>query len=179
MQAQAPYPSYQGGTPPPYPPPQPIEGQTPITTYMMGVVIAALLTGVLIIVDDFGGGYWNNSYAGVEGYVWLGAFNTVWGFLILMPLSAAMFYTAFWSFQVMRDPRRITVHHLDRFFKLSLAIGIVVLVLGMIWAGYAISEEYDDWWFDTAFYGGMIGGFLTAIILYQAKKQAQSLGYPA
>jgi len=146
---------------------------------MMGAMIVAFLTGILIIVDDFGGGYWNNYYAGVEGYVWLGAFNTVWGFLILMPLSAAMFYTAYWSSRAMREPMSITVGQLDRFFKLSLAIGSVILFLGVVWAGYAISEEYDDWWFDTAFYGGMIGGFLTAIILFQAKKQAQSLGYPA
>lgn len=144
---------------------------------MMGAMIITALTGILLIVDDFAGGYWNNYYAGVEGYVWVGAWSW-WGFLIIMPMTAAMFYMAYWSSRAMRDPGIITVGQLRRNFIISLAIAIFVIILGVAWAAYAISEEYDDWWFDVAFYAGVIGGFISAAIFHQAKGQAIAQGYP-
>jgi xanthine/uracil permease len=95
-----------------------------------------------------------------------------------MPLAIAMFYMAYWSSTAMRDPRSITVSRLNRFFYLSLAIFGFMLFLGIVWAVYAIMEEYDDWWFDVAFYGGVVGGALAAVIFNMAKEQAQALGYP-
>ena len=141
---------------------------------MMGALIITALSGIMMIVDDFGGGYWNNGTT--EGWFWLSAWNSVWGFLIIMPMALAMFYMAYWSSSAMRDPSIITVSQLKRFFMASLAIGGFMLLLGIIFAGYMIAEDYNDWWLDVAFYGGFIGGFLAALMFHQAKKQAEAMG---
>lgn len=182
-QGPAPYPQPQTVPPAwgkaPQPTSQtPSEGQTPISTYMMGAMIMTALTGVLLIVDDFAGGYWNNYYSGVEDWVWVGAWSSWWGFLIIMPMTLAMLYVAFWSSRAMRDPGIITVAQLRRNFIICAAIGTIVLILGVAWAAYSISEEYDDWWLDIAFYAGVIGGFISAAIFHMARGQAVSQGYP-
>ncbi len=145
---------------------------------MMGALIMTALSGILMLVDDFGGGYWYDYYNGIRGWVYLGAWSSWWGFIIIMPMALAMFYMAYWSSMAMRDQSIITVSQLNRFFYYSLAIFGFMLFLGMVWAGYAIANEYDDWWFDVAFYGGVIGGILAALMFYLAKKQAEALGYP-
>ena len=160
------------------PPPQPPQDQTPISTYMMGAMIITALAGVLMLIGDFGGGYWNNYYAGVEGWVYLSAWSTWWGFILIIPMVMAMFYMAYWSSTAMRDASKITISQLNKHFYFSLAIFGFMLFLGIVWAIYAIMEEYDEWWLDVGFYGGIIGGLLAAIIFYLAKKQAMALGYP-
>lgn len=159
---------------PPGAPPGGAQGQTPISTYMMGAMIVTALTGILLIVDDFAGGYWRDSYT--EGWFWLSAWNTIWGFIILIPMALAMFYMAYWSSSAMRDPSIITISQLKRFFMFSLAIGGFTLFLGIVFAAVMIIDDYNDWWFDVGFYGGLIGGFLAALVFYQAMKQAEALG---
>jgi hypothetical protein len=145
---------------------------------MMGALIITALSGILMLVDDFGGGYWYDYYNGIRGWVYLGVWNTWWGFLLIMPMALVMFYMAFWSSKAMRDPRVITVSQLKRFLYYSLGVFGFMLVLGIVWVAYAVSNEYDDWWLDTAFYGGAVGGLLASLIFYQAGKQAEALGYP-
>lgn len=172
-------PPLPGQQPPPYAVlPGQAGDQTPISTYMLGGVIICALTGILLLVDDFGGAYWYDYYNGIRGWVWIGAFSSWYGFLIIMPMSIGMFYMAYWCSQAMRDPGTITISMLNQFFRYSLFIGGFMTFLGILWAGYSIAVEYDDWWLDTAFYAGVIGGFLAAFIFHQAKKQAEQLGYP-
>ncbi len=151
-----------------------IQAQTPISTYMMGALIVTALSGIMMLVDDFGGGYWRDQYT--EGWFWLSAWDSVGGFLIIMPMALAMFYMAYWSSKAMRDPSIITISQLKRFFMFSLAIGAFTLFLGIVFAAIMIIDDYNDWWFDVGFYGGFIGGFLAAVIFYQAKKQAEAIG---
>ncbi|UCC92728.1 MAG: hypothetical protein JSW25_08700 [Thermoplasmata archaeon] len=168
-----------GGQPTPYAGvPGTTGDQTPISTYMLGGLIICAITGILLLVDDFGGAYWYDAYNGIRVWLYIGAFTTWYGFLILMPLSLGMFYLAYWSSQAMRDPGTITISMLNQFFRFSLFVGGFITFLGILWAGYSIAVEYDEWWLDTAFFAGMIGGFLAAFIFYQAKKQAEQLGYP-
>lgn len=169
-----------GGVPSPYgapPVPAATAGQTPISTYLIGAIILLVLGAIAMLVADFGGAYWNNYYAGVEGRVWIHA-GTLAG-VIIIPVALLMLYMVYWSSQAMREPRNITVSKLDTWFKVSLAIGSLYLVLGLIWAGYSIAEEYDDWWLDVGFYGGLIGGYGAAFFFYQSKKQAEQQGFPS
>ena len=142
----------------------------------MGSILLLLLGAIAMIVADFGGAYWRNYYSGVEGSIWIHA-GTAAG-LIIIPVALLMLYMVYWSFSAMRDNDMITVGRLDRWFKASLAIGILYLVLGLVWAGYSMAEEYDDWWLDVGFYGGLIGGFGAAAFFYMARNQARDLGYP-
>ncbi|MCJ2539716.1 MAG: hypothetical protein LN414_00420 [Candidatus Thermoplasmatota archaeon] len=172
--AQPPPPGQQ---PPPYPiAPVQAGDQTPISTYMMGGLIICALTGILLLIDDFGGAYWRTP--ATENWIWLGAFSTYWGFLIMFPLSLIMFYMAYWCSQAMREPRMITVSSLTSYYRYSLFTFAIMLLLGIAWASYATWEEFDEWWFDVAFYAGIIGSVLAAIIFNHAKKQAETLGYP-
>jgi len=141
---------------------------------MMGAMIITALTGILLIVDDFAGGYWNNGTT--EGWFWLSAWNNIWGFIILIPMAIAMFYMAYWSSSAMRDTSIITISQLKKFFMLSLGIGGFTMFLGIVFAAVMIIDDYNDWWLDVGFYGGLIGGFLAALIFYQAKKQAEAMG---
>lgn len=143
---------------------------------MMGGLIICALTGILLLIDDFGGAYWRNSVT--TGELWLGALTSYWVFLIIFPMSLAMFYMAYWCSQAMRKPGMITLSQLTNFYRISLAIFGFMVFLGIIWAAYATWEEYDEWWFDVAFFAGVIGGVMAAIIFNQAKKQAEALGYP-
>ncbi len=156
--------------------PAPSQGQTPISSYLMGAMILLILGAIAMLVADFGGAYWNNYYAGVEGRIWIHA-GTLAG-LIIIPIALLMLYLVYWSTQAMREPTKITVSKLDTWFKVCLAIGSLYLVLGLIWAGYSIAEEYDDWWLDVGFYGGLIGGYGAAFFFYQSKRQAEQQGYP-
>ncbi|NIS14358.1 MAG: hypothetical protein GWN97_21255, partial [Thermoplasmata archaeon] len=52
------------------------------------------------------------------------------------------------------------------------------LILGIVWAGYSMAEEYDDWWLDVGFYGGLVGGFGAAFFFMMARNQARDQGYP-
>lgn len=169
-----------GQAPPPYgvpPGPQPAEVQTPVSSYLMGAMIFLILGAIAMLVADFGGAYWYDYYNGVRGWVWIEAFSAAG--LIIFPVAIVMFYMVYWSTQAMRDPSVISHNVLDRWFKVCLAIGSLYLILGLIWAGYSISVEYDDWWLDVGFYGGLIGGYGAALFFYLARNQAKVLGYPS
>jgi hypothetical protein len=142
---------------------------------MMGALIFTILTGVLMLFD-FGGGWWRNDVT--EGSFYISPLNSVWGLLIAIPLSGTMFYMAYWSSQAMRDPSIITVSKLFRFSIFSILIGVTMLILGIIFVSVMIADDYNDWWLDVGFYGGVIGGFLTAILFKMAASQAKALGYP-
>jgi hypothetical protein len=143
---------------------------------MMGAMICAAITGILIIVGDFSGGYWRNSYVGTEGWFYISAWSTWYGFLILIPLGGLMLMTAARAMQGMRDPGLITIKMLNQGFWISLAIAGLLLILGIAFAVYMVWEDYNDWWFDVGFYGGLIGGIITGIVFHQAKKEAQAQG---
>jgi fructose-specific phosphotransferase system IIC component len=76
----------------------------------------------------------------------------------------------------MRDTSIITISQLKKFFMLSLGIGGFTMFLGIVFIAVMIIDDYNDWWLDVGFYGGLIGGFLAALIFYQAKKQAEAMG---
>ena len=165
--------------PPPYgapPGPMPALGQTPVSSYLMGAMILLILGAIAMLVDDFGGAYWHDYYNGIEGRIWINLWSAAG--IIIIPVALMMLYMVYWSSQAMRDPNAITIGKLDRWFKVSLVIGALFLVFGLIWATYAIAEDYDDWWLDVGFYGGVIGGFGAAFFFHLAKKQAEQLGYP-
>ncbi len=179
MSSLAPQTPPPGHAPPPYGAPpggMASEARTPVSSYLMGSMILLLLGSISMLVADFGGGYWNNYYAGVEGWVYIGPFTAAG--LIIIPVALLMLYMLYWSAQAMRDSSELTVNKLDRWFKVGLAIGSLYVVLGIIWAGYAMSEEYDDWWLDVGFYGGLIGGYGAAAFFYLARNQAKESGYP-
>jgi hypothetical protein len=143
---------------------------------MMGALIVTILGGIMMLFFDFGGGYWRNDLT--EGRFWISPLGTWYGFLLALPMVAGMFYMAYWSSQAMRDPSLITVSQLFRFYVYGLLIGTFMVILGIVFATVMIWDDYNDWWFDAGFYGGVIGGFLTAIVFNLAMKQAKALGYP-
>jgi hypothetical protein len=152
------------------------EGTTPVSTYLLGALIILILGVISMLVADFGGVYWYDYYNGIEGRYWI----NIWGaaFLLIVPIALVMLYMAYWSSQAMRDASKITVNALDRWFKVSLVIGGLYVLFGIIFAAVAIWDDYNDWWLDVGFYGGLIGGFLAALFFNLAKKQAVAQGYP-
>ncbi|UCC92605.1 MAG: zinc ribbon domain-containing protein [Thermoplasmata archaeon] len=168
-----------GQAPPPYgaPPGATSEGgQTPVSTYLLGATIVMLLGAFSVLFADFGGVYWYDYYNGIEGRYWINVFGAA--ALIILPVFLVFMYMVYWSATAMRDTAKITVNKLDRWFKVSLAIGVLYILLGIIFAAVAIWDDYNDWWLDVGFYGGLIGGFVAAFFFYMARNQATAQGYP-
>ena len=138
---------------------------------MIGALITGILGGVMLLVDDFAGAYWQNYYAGTEGWVWIDP----WGGagVLIIPMALILFGSAAIAGMGMREPQSLTLGRLRFGFYGSLAVMVISILGGIAFAVHSVIEEYDDWWLDVGFYGGALGGLLTALIFYLALKQAK------
>lgn len=77
------------------------------------------------------------------------------------------------SILVLRFPDKIPD---KKYVKYGLYMSTLVFVLSLIGGiVFAVVMELEDvwWWFDAGFYGGIIGGFLTAILYYLGLKNLE------
>lgn len=134
--------------------------------FFVGSLITSVVGAALLLASDFAG--WFASYGGggirVEEY---GSIHllTVY-FPLIAVLSGALIFCAYTSYNALRNPKDgpDTVA-IDRAYKASLAVFATVLVGALVFAIIMLTDEPDDWWLDTGFYGGAIGSMLTAILL--------------
>ena len=187
--APQPYPTAQPAPPPrmaaPYPPPQmampyapPPQYQqgTPVSTYLMGGLICSVVAGLLVLFTEFAGSYWNDGY--VEGWVDVWMWTTP-GLILLLPLGLVFLAAAGYASSGMRDPRYITVDRLSKARNISVGATVWVFVDAIIFVALAVGYDWDEWWFESGFYGGAIGGILSVIFFQMAVNQARATGYPA
>lgn len=53
-------------------------------------------------------------------------------------------------------------------FLLSMVVFLLALIGGIIFI--LTLEDVSEWWFDGAFFGGLLGGLFTSVFLYFAMK---------
>ena len=137
--------------------------------FFVGALITSGLGGILLLATNFGGFDGSNYYLGV--YVWggIGAFSGIYGLPILLT-AMCLIYCLIISILVLRFPEKIPSKMFIRggFFA-SIAAFVLSIVNGIAFAIVAESEGWW-WWFDAGFYGGIIGGLLTAIFFYLGEK---------
>jgi hypothetical protein len=137
--------------------------------YFVGALITSALGAILLLATNFGGFDGSNYYLGV--YVWggIGAYSGVYGLPILLT-AILLLYCLIISILVLRFPEKIPD---KKFIKYGLYAAVLAFILsiinGIAFAVVAESEEWW-WWFDAGFYGGVIGGLLTAILFYMGEK---------
>ena len=132
--------------------------------YFIGALIFSLIGGILILVTDFAGWYAYNYYAGLRIWSYVGFNELPSGIIFLIP-AIFLFYCTGISLQALsKTERTLSKNKIQLGFILSLIVFLLALIGGIIFI--LTLEDVSDWWFDGAFYGGLLGGLFTSIFLY-------------
>ena len=140
--------------------------------FFIGSLITSALGGILLFVTDFGGFDASNYYLGVYIYGGIGAFTGIFGIPIVLS-ALGLFYCTGISILILKYPEKIPDKKYVQYgFYIAVIVFVVSIIGGII---FAIELELEDvwWWFDAGFYGGTIGGFLTAILFYFGLKDLE------
>jgi len=133
-------------------------------TYIIGAIIFSLIGGILLLIMDFGGWYAYNYYAGVRSWGYIGFYELPSGLIFLIP-AIFLFYCTWISLKTLQNTNKTPNKNSLRLgFFLSLTVFLLALIGGIIFI--LTLEDVSDWWFDGAFYGGLLGGLLTSVFLY-------------
>jgi len=177
---QAPPPQYPPPPPPPqyqpppyYQPPPPQQG-TPVPMLMVGAMITSVVGAILLVVGEFAGGYWNTGSA--QGWVYVYATYSWWSAMILGPLAMGLLGCTYIAYTGTRAAP--SLGRLRTGLVISSLVTLVVFVLGLIFVGYAISEDWNDYWISEGGWGGLFGGLLTALFFFMALRQAKATAAP-
>ena len=139
-------------------------------TYFVGALIVSAVGAILLLATDLAGFDGSNYYLGV--YIWggIGSFSGVYGIPILLT-AILLLYSMIISILVLKFPEKIPDKKYIRYgLYAAIAAFILTIINGIIFAVVATDEEWW-WWFDAGFYGGIIGGLLTAIFYYMGEKE--------
>ncbi|MFX0015699.1 MAG: hypothetical protein ACFFB2_12255 [Promethearchaeota archaeon] len=142
------------------------------TSLFVGGLIVSLLGGIFLLIDDFAGWYW---YVWGEGYGWgwIGFPSVLENLpesLIIMPLflvaAGGLFYCSIISVLGLINKENPPMRN---FFLigliLSVATFVICLIGGLVVAIEMIFEDLE-FWYGGAFWGGVIGGALSALFMY-------------
>jgi len=133
-------------------------------SYYIGALIFSLIGGILLLVTDFAGWYAYNYYAGVRIWSYIGFDELPSGLIFLIP-AIFLFYCSYISLLALRNTGKTPSKNSIRLGTiLSLAVFLLALIGGIIFI--LTLGDVNDWWFDGAFYGGLLGGLFTSIFLY-------------
>jgi hypothetical protein len=157
----------------------PVSTEEPTTSeqtspaFYVGALITSAIGAVLLLATDFGWWYDYNYYAGYEewGYVTLVSEKAPWSVLVLGHLALGLLFCAYVAFRGMRDPAAISQTLSRALFGVALYVTVFIVVAGIIFA--AMVSDNTDWGFDAAFYGGLLGGGLTAVLAWIASRQSK------
>jgi hypothetical protein len=141
---------------------------------MVGAIITSLVGAIMLIVGEFAGAYWSNYYT--HGWVYVGLFSGLGAALILVVLALGLLITTYIAFTGLKAP--LPVSRLRMGFILSTVVTVSVFVAGLIFVGYAIANEWNQWWIGPGGWGGLFGGLLTALFFYMALRQARATPAP-
>ncbi|MCH8871124.1 MAG: hypothetical protein IIC85_15540, partial [Chloroflexi bacterium] len=138
----------------------------PASPFFVGSLITSVVGAALLLATDFAG--WSSSTSGggitveASGYIGL---LTVY-FPLIAVLSGTLLYCGYVSFMALRHPEQgPDPRYIDLAYKGSVAVFATVLVGALVFATIMLTDEPDDWWLDSGFYGGTIGALLTAVLL--------------
>jgi len=137
-------------------------------SYFIGALIFSLIGGILLLAMDFAGWYAYNYYAGVRSWGFIGFYELPSGLIFLIP-AIFLFYCTWISLKSIQNSKKnLNKKSIRMGFFLSLAVFFLALIGGIIFI--LTLENVSDWWFDGAFYGGLLGGLFTSIFLYLTLK---------
>jgi hypothetical protein len=140
------------------------------STFFVGALITSAVGAILLLATDLGGFNGSNYYLGV--YLWggVGSFSGVYGIPILIT-AILLLYSMAISILVLKFPEKIPDRKYIKYGLYAAAAAFILTIInGAIFAIVATDEDWW-WWFDAGFYGGIIGGLLTAVFYYMGEKE--------
>ena len=133
-------------------------------SYYIGALIFSLIGGILLLLMDFGGWYAYNGYLGVRTWAYIGLNELPAGLLFIIP-ALFLFYCTWISLKALQNTKVTpNKNSIQLGFYLSIVVFLLALIGGIIFV--LTLGDVDDWWFDGAFYGGLLGGLFTSIFMY-------------
>ena len=136
----------------------------------VGSLITSVIGVATLLFADYAAWTWWNQSIQIWGWIFFG--SDILSTMFLAPAIVLLGFCGFVSFLGLTDRLE------ERFLKLGVLSGIASLgiQLGgfMLFAVIMIVED-NAWWPEIGFYGGVIGGALTLLLLYLADQQRTSL----
>jgi len=137
-----------------------------IRSIMVGSLITSFVSFVLLLATDFAG--WEEEVGFVTGTIYRTYSISITSgyFIIIGTLAGGLLYATYVSYLFLRigDPAP-DLKHLRLAFYGATAVAVASFVAGVLFLVVLSIKDTNDWWLDTGFYGGLIGGALTAILL--------------
>ena len=131
----------------------------------MGALIGSGVSFLLLVITDFGG--WYNYVYYTQEWGSVGISNPI-SLLIIVALGSPFLYCAAISLRGVTNPNMLTLRTVSIAFYLSI-IELALVFIGAVVFVVAVSDA-TNWWFGAGFYGPAIGGTLTVICLYSARR---------
>jgi hypothetical protein len=133
-------------------------------SYFIGALIFSLIGGILLLAMDFGGWYTYNYYIGLRAWNYIGLNELPGGLIFIIP-AIFLFYCTWISLKALQNTNIIpNKNSIQLGFFLSLTVFLLALIGAIIFI--LTLGDVSDWWFDGAFYGGLIGGLFTSVFFY-------------
>ena len=159
--------------------------QLNLSNMLTGSLIVSAIGGFLVLVTDFGWLYWYEYYSyGYYSYntVYVSLFSPAYMLLILGPALGLFGYIIYICSLGIRHSPQFRLDMIDKGYYASMVVLGIFVASGIIFMG--VASDYDDWGFDAAFYGGLLGGALSTLFFYMARQQLRTVmgprypGYP-
>ncbi|KKM27114.1 hypothetical protein LCGC14_1577960 [marine sediment metagenome] len=141
-------------------------------TYFVGALITSGVAAILLFATNFAGFDGSNYYLGVYYWGGIGAFSGLSGVPIIIS-GFLLLYCMIISVLILKAPDKIPDRKFVKYGFFAAVIALILLIIGgIVFAAVAYEEDWW-WWFDAGFYGGVIGGLLTAILFYLGEKTVE------
>ncbi len=141
-------------------------------TYFVGALITSAIGAILLLATKFGGFDGSNYYLGVTVIGGIASWSGLYGVPIII-MGILLLYCMMISLLILRAPDKIPDRKFVKYGFFAAVLEFILSIIGGI--AFAINAEYEEfwWWFDAGFYGGVIGGLLTAILFYLGEKTVE------
>jgi len=143
--------------------------EIPLSAYFLGLLIAGATGGILMLATDFGGTYWGGYYLRTWEYINILHFPYN---LAIITVAIFFFYTMAIAILSLKDLDALQPKRYYKYGFYTSILNLLIIVIGAIALGISGSFA-DDWWFDAAFYGGLICSILSVVIYYLLKKNIE------
>ncbi|MBD3212685.1 MAG: hypothetical protein GF311_08750 [Candidatus Lokiarchaeota archaeon] len=141
--------------------------EIPISVFYIGLLIVNLIAGILLLATDFGGFFYDTGTLNIWDFV--NIINPI-GAPIILIVAICFFYSVFFSLmKLFKKEDTLPENALNIGYYLSI-VALILVLLGTI-AVVIIGLDATDWWFDTGFYAGIIGGILNFLLYFLMKRQ--------
>lgn len=130
-------------------------------TYFVGALITSALGGLIILFSDFAS--WYNYGYSVESWGYIYAdFGNPLVLIIIGIVAALLFFSTFIAFLGIQRQGRIEFNLIFYAFYSSLLAAAIVVIGALVFVIAMLMDEPTEWGFDFGFFGGLIGGVMTA-----------------